>query len=61
MKTNYSFFFGAVAVGMLVAGCATHPPQVNCEGHLQPINAPAPKASESYVPAESTVTGQEPR
>jgi hypothetical protein len=25
----------------LLAGCRTHPPRVDCDGHLQPINAPA--------------------
>ena len=27
---------------VLLAGCASHRTRVNCEGHLKPINAPAP-------------------
>ncbi len=33
-----------IAMG-LVAGCSSHPPKVDCDKHLQPINAPAPKAT----------------
>jgi hypothetical protein len=29
-----------------LAGCSSHPKKVDCEAHLQPINAPAPKSSE---------------
>ena len=32
----------ALALAMLVAGCASHPRRIDCEGHLKPINAPAP-------------------
>jgi hypothetical protein len=28
-----------------VAGCSSHPPKVDCDKHLQPINAPAPNAT----------------
>ena len=26
----------------LLSGCSAHPKRVDCEAHLQPINAPAP-------------------
>ena len=29
-------------VAALLAACHTRPPRVDCEGHLGPINAPAP-------------------
>ena len=35
----------AIAVLVLalgIIGCASHRTRVDCEGHLQPINAPAP-------------------
>jgi hypothetical protein len=40
-----------IALGTLVAmgvgsGCRSHPPKVDCDKHLQPINAPAPKAKD---------------
>lgn len=31
-----------VLVAALLGACRTRPPQVDCEGHLSPINAPAP-------------------
>ena len=31
-----------LALGLLLAGCATHRTRVDCEGRLRPINAPAP-------------------
>jgi hypothetical protein len=30
---------------LLVAACSGHPKRVDCEGHLRPINAPAPMKS----------------
>lgn len=33
-----------VAVLGLLAGCSGHRTRVDCEGHLTPINAPAPAA-----------------
>jgi hypothetical protein len=30
----------------LIAGCSSHPTRVDCEGHLRPVNAPAPVTSE---------------
>jgi hypothetical protein len=38
-------FYGAICamvLALLVGGCASHPHRVDCEGHLKPINAPAP-------------------
>jgi len=35
----------ATALILLTAGCASHPRKVDCEGHLRPINAPAPVTS----------------
>ena len=29
-------------VAALLSACHTRPPRVDCEGHLSPINAPAP-------------------
>jgi len=46
-------FFNAtttVAVLLLLAACASHPPRVDCEKHLKPINAPAPVARAGGVP-----------
>jgi hypothetical protein len=30
---------------LLIASCASHPPRVDCEGHLKPINPPARTAN----------------
>jgi hypothetical protein len=35
----------ALALALLVFGCASHPRRVDCEGHLKAINPPAPAAS----------------
>jgi hypothetical protein len=32
----------ALALALLVVGCASHRTRVDCDGHLKPINAPAP-------------------
>ena len=34
----------AMALALVALGCASHPQRVDCEGHLKPINAPAPRA-----------------
>ena len=39
MKTRLRASFLIV---LLLLGCASHPKQVDCEGRLKPINAPAP-------------------
>jgi starvation-inducible outer membrane lipoprotein len=31
-----------VPVFLMLAGCSAHPKRIDCEQHLQPINAPAP-------------------
>jgi len=43
-----------IALGVLVvlgvgSGCRSHPPKVDCDKHLQPINVPAPKAKDSTL------------
>lgn len=48
-----------LAVGLLVAsgigaGCSSHPPKVDCDKHLQPINAPAPKAKDESALKQGT-------
>jgi hypothetical protein len=40
----------AMALALLVLGCASHPRRVNCEGHLKPINAPAAATRSSTPP-----------
>jgi hypothetical protein len=40
----------AMALALLVVGCASHPSRVDCEGHLKPINAPAPATPASAHP-----------
>lgn len=32
----------ALVLSLLMVGCASHPTRVDCEGHLRPINVPAP-------------------
>ena len=39
-----------MALALLVVGCASHPSRVDCEGHLKPINAPAPAKPASAHP-----------
>lgn len=34
---------------VLTAACSTHPKRVDCEGHLQPINTPAPMKSSTVA------------
>jgi starvation-inducible outer membrane lipoprotein len=29
-------------LALILGGCSTYPKKVDCEGHLKPINAPAP-------------------
>jgi type IV pilus biogenesis protein CpaD/CtpE len=31
-----------LALLLFLVGCASHPPRIDCERHLKPINAPAP-------------------
>jgi hypothetical protein len=38
----------ALALAVLMVGCASHPKRVNCEGQVKPINAPAPTAKSAH-------------
>jgi hypothetical protein len=38
----------AMALGLLLVACASHPTRVNCDGQLRPINAPAPTAKSAH-------------
>jgi uncharacterized lipoprotein YmbA len=51
--------WGSLIATGIVAGCSSHPPKVDCDKHLLPINAPAPKtaddsARKSTAPASSS-------
>jgi hypothetical protein len=39
-----------LAVLGLLSACSAHPKRVDCETHLQPINAPAPPSSTGDYP-----------
>lgn len=39
-----------MALALLVVGCVSHRSRVDCEGHLKPINAPAPAKPASAHP-----------
>jgi len=43
MRLRLSTFL-ALAFAILLLACASHPPKVNCDGKLTPINPPAPVA-----------------
>lgn len=49
-----------MAVGILTAGCGTQARWVNCEGRLEPINRPAPKAEGAPVPEDPAKAEQIP-
>jgi starvation-inducible outer membrane lipoprotein len=40
----------AMAIALILVGCASHPKRVDCDGHLKPINAPAPAKPTSAHP-----------
>jgi hypothetical protein len=40
----------AIALVVLLAACASHPKRVTCDGHLKPINAPAPAVAAGTHP-----------
>ena len=44
------FLCVAIVLFLLLAGCASHPKRINCEGHLKAINAPAPAALAGRYP-----------
>jgi hypothetical protein len=31
-----------IALALFVVACSAHPRRVNCDGHMRPINPPAP-------------------
>jgi len=33
----------AMLLTLFVGACASHPPKIDCDGHLKPINVPSPK------------------
>jgi len=39
---NLRMTFVLLLVTALLSACHTRPPKADCEGHLSPINAPAP-------------------
>jgi len=47
MKAPFSV---AIALVVLLAACASHPKRVTCEGHLKPINPPAPAVAAGTHP-----------
>ena len=44
MMTRIASVLATIAFVVLLTGCASHPPKVDCEGKLRPINPPAPVA-----------------
>ena len=42
--TRLSTLLTVIAFALILMGCASHPPKVNCEAKLRPINPPAPVA-----------------
>jgi hypothetical protein len=48
MKIAVHGLCGAFLV-LILAGCSSHPRRVDCEGHLRPINAPAPVSAPSVA------------
>jgi hypothetical protein len=41
-----------IALAVVVTACVSHPPKVDCEGELRPINPPAPVTSAESGPHE---------
>ncbi len=46
MKPKILGSLGLLLVLLILTGCSSHPRKVDCEAHLQPINAPQPKTPE---------------
>lgn len=44
----------ALLAGLMAAGCGTQARRVDCDGRLEPINHPVPKAAVSAVRDEPT-------
>ena len=40
--TRFFTLLASIAFAVFLTGCAAHPPKVDCEGKLRPINPPAP-------------------
>jgi hypothetical protein len=49
--------FGTLIAGALLCACASHNKRASCDGHLEPINAPAPVVRS--VPGSATITPAE--
>ena len=45
-RTQVALAVGSVIAMGFIAGCRSHPPKVDCDKHLLPINAPAPKTTD---------------
>ena len=45
---------------LLTLGCSAHRTRVDCEGHVTPINAPAPALSSPKPPSEAPTSGARP-
>lgn len=52
---------GLIAMLLALSACSTQPRRVNCEGPLQPINAPAPVGSRSAASSSEIPEAEEPR
>ena len=42
MNATNTYLIAACLSLLLLTACSSHPRKVDCEGHLTPINAPAP-------------------
>jgi hypothetical protein len=42
MNVTHTCLLAACLSLLLLSACSAHPRKVDCEGHLTPINAPAP-------------------
>ena len=45
---------------LLTLGCSAHRTRVDCEGHVTPINAPAPALSSPKPPSAAPARGVRP-
>jgi hypothetical protein len=49
MRTRLIRLWLLSLVGALAA-CSSHPTKIDCDGHLKPINAPAPQTQKPVQP-----------